>query len=779
MKLSISWIFDHIDADWKKFNIEKLVKQFNETTAEIEAFYPINIDLDNLTLAQVKQISEQKAILYSPEWKKNLELPIIPDLVEGNWYLVKKDKFATSIDLGAEKEMALPAISCAEVDLAGKWKKHFEKEDYIIEVDNKSITNRPDLWSHRGFAREFSLLLNLDLKPEEEFLKKLEIKESDSKLSDEFLTVSIQDSAKCKKLAALYIEKIENIPSLIWMAHTLSKVDSRSINAIVDTTNYVMLDIGQPMHAFDAKEVDKKLIAREAKNGEKLKVLDGDLLELTSNDSVIANDKSAISLAGIMGGYDSGISTKTTDVVLEAGNFDAPTVRLTSTRLKKRSEASARFEKSLDPLQNVKAIERFVKVFEDAHLKIVPGGAILSVGKNPKEIKIDVELAFIEKVLGLQVDPKIITKDLEKIGFVVKYKDGNYEILVPSYRATKDITIKEDIVEEIARIYGYSKIPYEIPVKQIVPHNIDNVLRIRKIKNYLSFGSRMMEIRTYPFFDESFIEKIDFKVENPIQVLNPVSQNWKTLISSPVPNLLKVVETNLYKAESMAFYEWGRVWSLPGHPCLPGEALCEAWERAIENKLLSGIIFEHKKDLDFYECKNILTGLFYMLNLKVEWNPVHSEHELIYNPNLSAKLLCNGKKIGSAGLVNQRLLNKISEEGSAFIFEIDGDFLINFRVDDIKFKQIPKFQSVDLDVSLFVPLKITVKELENKILDSDKLIKEVYLIDSFEKSEWIDKKSLTFRFKVIDETKTLEKEDIDKIVKSVEKSMERVGAQVR
>ena len=168
-----------------------------------------------------------------------------------------------------------------------------------------------------------------------------------------------------------------------------------------------------------------------------------------------------------------------------------------------------------------------------------------------------------------------------------------------------------------------------------------------------------------------------------------------------------------------------------------------------------------------------------MLNLKVEWNPVHSEHELIYNPNLSAKLLCNGKKIGSAGLVNQRLLNKISEEGSAFIFEIDGDFLINFRVDDIKFKQIPKFQSVDLDVSLFVPLKITVKELENKILDSDKLIKEVYLIDSFEKSEWIDKKSLTFRFKVIDETKTLEKEDIDKIVKSVEKSMERVGAQVR
>src|SRR3990167_1278331 len=436
MKLSISWIFDHINADWKKFNIEKLVKQFNETTAEIEAFYPINIDLDNLTLAQVKQISGQKTILYSPEWKIDLELSAIPDLIEGDWYVVKsreslvsfdklrtsgkkngargelvesmRAQFATSIDLGAEKEMALPALHCAEVDLSGGWKKHFEKQDYIIEVDNKSITNRPDLWSHRGFAREFSLLLNLELKPEEEFLKKLEIESSDSKLSNKFLTVSIQDNAKCKKLAGLYIEKIENIPSLIWMAHTLSKVDGRSINAIVDTTNYVMLDIGQPMHAFDAKEVNKKLIAREAKNGEKLKVLDGDLLELTSNYSVIANDKSAISLAGIMGGYDSGISTKTTDVVLEAGNFDAPTVRLTSTRLKKRSEASARFEKSLDPLQNVKAIERFVKVFEDAHLKIVPGGAILSVGKNPKEIKVDVELAFIEKVLGLQVDPKII-----------------------------------------------------------------------------------------------------------------------------------------------------------------------------------------------------------------------------------------------------------------------------------------------------------------------------------------------------------------------------------
>ena len=835
MKLSLSWIFDHINADFKRIDVKKLVQLFNEKVAEIEGYRHIKIDLENLTLAQIKEATSNYILMYSPELKKDIELPFREDCKVGEWFLVRQNQIAriprqarderdknmakstrgepvesiralyescswgTSSDFGAEKEMLLPALRVPEDQLDGSWKKSFAKEDYIIDVDNKSITNRPDLWGHRGFAREIALILDLDLKPENEFLEKLEIKKSDLKLSSKNLTVEITDDKKCKKLAGLFVQKIENAASPLWMAARLSKVDSRVINAIIDTTNYTMLDVGQPMHAFDADVIHEHLIFRSAKNGEKLTLLDGDEVELTKDDCVIANDKAIVSLAGIMGGQKSAISSDTKEVILESGIFDATVIRLTSARLKKRSDASARYEKSLDLNQNISAIERFVKLFKDSNLEIKIDSPILSLGKEANQIEIELSHELIEKRLGIKIEPVFVVKSLEKIGFKVasisrfdpvtlseQRESKGYKVKVPSYRATKDITIAEDIIEEVARIYGYPKIPYILPKKETTAHNIENVLRIRKIKSYMSFACKMMEVKTYPFFDESFIEKFGLQIKNPIQVLNPVSQNYTTLINSLIPNLLKVVETNLHKADNMRFYEWGRIWECSNTSTLLSTS------GGLEKKILSGIFFEHKnfplsqndsesisgESKGFYSAKNYLQGLFEMFNINVEWKKAKSFSDW-YDKNMSAELFCKDKKIGTAGLVDKKFLNKIIEEGSAFVFEIDGEFLLNFNSWDIKFKPLIKFPDADLDISMLVPLRVTVAEIQQLILESNELIKEVNLIDSFQKPEWIDKKSLTFRFKVVDENKTLNKDEIEIILKHVEKRVEQAGAQIR
>ena len=258
MKVSIASVFDHINTDWRKINIANLVSKFNQTTAEIERWYPITIDLKNLTLVHVTSIGKQcKA--HSPELKKTIMLSLRPDAKRHDWYFAtKKGKeyhWATSLDLGGEKEMLLPALRVSSSDQKGGWKKSFETKDFILEVDNKSITHRPDLWGYRGFAREIAAILDKKLKPFEQFLAKKTVKPFASKAAKAKtfpFTIGIEDPKRTKRFSGFYIPEIAHTPSLLWMVARLSRVDARSIDALIDMTNYVMLDTSQPMHVFDA-----------------------------------------------------------------------------------------------------------------------------------------------------------------------------------------------------------------------------------------------------------------------------------------------------------------------------------------------------------------------------------------------------------------------------------------------------------------------------------------------------------------------------------------------
>ena len=374
MKLSIAWLFDHIQGNWRSFEIDEVVAKIIETVAEVDAIETISLTVNAMALAHSMQVIDDTIVLTCPEWKKECTLPWRKDHVIGSWYMIVREgrnsfRWATLVDAGSTKEGLVPAVWCHENELKGLWKEHAEINDFVITIDNKSITHRPDLWGHRGFAREIAAIYGLEMVPEDNLLAHIPIRhyERQAPITTTFpLEVTIEDPVRCKRLAVFNIPKISYKASLLPMAFRLARIDARPHDALVDMTNYVMYDLGQPMHIFDAAAIATNFMARRAEEGEKILTLDGDSLTLTTYDLVIADGDKALALAGVMGGKESSVHSQTTAVIVEAASFDAATIRSTAARYKKRTEASMRFEKSLDQNQNTYAIERFVKLLNDA-----------------------------------------------------------------------------------------------------------------------------------------------------------------------------------------------------------------------------------------------------------------------------------------------------------------------------------------------------------------------------------------------------------------------------
>ena len=308
MKVLLSWIFDHIGAEVKAIDVEQLVYRFNQTTAEIEHWMPVELPLDELFIARVTASDPKSITLECPELSTQITAPYRTDAILDQWFLIKKEgnfyQWASSANFYHSKQFLLPALTLSADLRDGSWKKQVPERDYILDVDNKSITHRPDLWCHRGIAREIAAFLQLPLLPLETLLVDLPHKEEMAEISSkDGISLAIYDPLACKRLAAVYVPTIENKPSLLPQAIRLLLVDGKPINAIVDATNYVMFDIGQPMHAFDASKIaDKKLTARRGSAGEILTLLDGTAIELTPQDLVIADAQKPVALAGIMGG---------------------------------------------------------------------------------------------------------------------------------------------------------------------------------------------------------------------------------------------------------------------------------------------------------------------------------------------------------------------------------------------------------------------------------------------------------------------------------------------
>ena len=774
MKLSIAWIFDHIDAPYHQIDIAQLVTLFNQKVAEIEAFYPVHIPLKELTLAKVTRIDDNAVHAHSDEWGTDMALPKRSDVAINAWYLVRKTndgyRWATAADVGGSNE-SLSAMHVAADETKGAWKERIAENDYIFELDNKSVTHRPDMWGYRGVAREVALLLDLPLKPIDQMIKTLSVNsyETKSAASDALpFTIAVQEPTYVKRFAAAYFSHVHNGASLPWIAVRLAKSEQRPIDVLVDMTNYVMLDMGQPAHAFDAERITTKTIApRFAQAKETLTLLDGQDIKLTDKDIVITDGKQPIALAGVMGGAATAVHAATHAILLEAANFDATTIRETATRHKKRTESSARFEKSIDPEQTVKTIERFAQLLSDAGMAYGVS-AITSIGAPTPEHHIHIAHTYITDRLGVEIASAEIVRMLTALGCQVTLseKDGQtlYDILVPSWRSTKDLTIKEDIVEEVGRIYGYTNMPFALPKKQTIPSDLRNVYQVRHIKRQLAFASAMREVHNYAFYDEAFLRECQWRPDNAVKVQNPVSEHWQYLVTSLVPHLLKNVMQNHAQHATLRFFEWARIW--------------QQGSKAIKEETQLAGIFYAKEPFSFYQAKAELQKLTAALHLPLRWERVDAPTVPWFMPYQTATLWYEDQCIGMAGTANQAFTHTLFE-GHAFIFTLDGTFLANYRQPEITYAPASKYPSIDRDMSMMVPLQVSVAQITDVIAKASPLIREVTLVDLYQKDEWHDQKSCTFRFVVQDEHKTLTKQEADTIWDAVATSLKAIGAQIR
>ncbi|MBI2344535.1 phenylalanine--tRNA ligase subunit beta [Candidatus Dependentiae bacterium] len=775
MKILLSWLLDYIDCSLTDINIHNIIHLFNIRTAEIESYERISLPITSWYAGQARAIIDGKVDFWCPERDELITLAARKDIIIEKWYLVVLEngcwRWLLLSDLDKDREGIMPAVHVEKKDQKGTWRIGLLEVDYVFDVDNKSINHRPDLWGHYGIAREIAAFLNKPLRPLDSFLHHHPIvsyQQISGNYLKEGISVEIQNQTGCSRFAAVKCKQSKYQDCSVQMAIRLALVGAKPMNAIVDLTNYVMFDIGHPMHVFDAAAFsDNSMIVREAFKGESLQLLDEQDVKLESVDIVIADKSHAVSLAGIMGGASSGYHEKTEHIILEAAGFNPAMIRKTAQRLKLRSEASMRFEKDLDPMQNIVAIQRFLYLAKLLGvLSVDTEFPIVSVGKTFEQKTCKFSHHFIQVRLGMNIESEFILKSLKKLGFHTLYdkETHEYQVTIPTYRATKDINIAEDIIEEIIRSFGFENIVPQMPVRAMVPFELDRVFNLRKIKEHLAHGMHMHELREYMMYDASFITKLTVDLVPAVHVKSPLSENWTMLVTSLIPHLVKAVVYNNVEHDHLRFFEFNRIWS-------------KDTESFLEHKVLSGIMYD-KKSLDFYNCKSELATLFDMLGISVTYKKSSKVTYPWYDTHQSAELVYQGKVIGTAGMVSYAWMHKVVD-GHAFIFEIDGEFLENLKAPLMKFKSWSKYQDVSYDISLFVPFVVTSDTLSTAIKSAHQNIIDVHVVDFFEKQEWPNHRAVTVRYTMSNLERTMTKSDLDQIVVSVGNALKEYNVEIR
>ncbi len=483
--------------------------------------------------------------------------------VESEGMLCAKEEIGLTDFLPEEKEHEIVDLKSWNAKPGTPLEKIFSFQDTIFDIDNKSLTHRPDLWGHYGMARDLSVILKKKLKP-------LDIQKilKPKKEVEDNIKVTIKNTKQCPRYCAIVMRGIQIEESPLWLKQRLRAIGYRPINNIVDATNYVMAELGQPLHAFDIMAIEKEIIIRNAIQDEIFTTLDGKTHRLCEEMLVISDQKKALALAGIMGGISSEINNETKAILIESANFEPYSTRKTAQKLNLRTEAAMRFEKSLDPLLAETALKRIIKIIQ----KICPSSYISSHyidegQKGKKEIKITLNLKKLNSKIGKET-PKNIVKDiLKRLEFKISPKGKNaFVVNVPSHRATKDIKIEDDLVEEVARIYGYENIEPILPNLPIrLP--MDNFERRMKhhIRKIFSYALGFDEVYNYSFYSKKDLNSSFLKEEEHIRVQNVLSEEQTHLRTSLLPSLLKNIKENFRYFNECKLYEIGRVYKELGN----------------------------------------------------------------------------------------------------------------------------------------------------------------------------------------------------------------------
>lgn len=552
--------------------------------------------------------------------------------------------------------------------------------DFVIEVDNKSLTHRPDLWGHYGMAREVSAITRKVLKDPVDLTPLPQ--------GEPAITVQVDSQDLCPRYSALVFGNVTVGPSPLWLQARLQAVGLNPINNIVDVTNYVMAEIAQPMHAFDAAKLQGGIVVRRAAAGERIVALNGEEYELYSSELVIADRETAIAIAGVIGGLHSAIGPGTERIVLESANFQASSIRKTTAALKLRTDASVRFEKAQDPANTVRGLARAIALLHVVSPGIrVVGGVVDVAAPAARTEPIELPLDWLDRKIGRHVDREEVEGLLQALQFgVEETSPGVLSVTVPSWRATRDVSIKDDLAEEVGRMIGYASIP---PLSPLLPAIVPPVNETRRFLNdtrRLTAALGYDEVYNYSFVSEETICRFGLDLEEHVRVMNPIVADQNYLRSSLIPGLWKHVIENARYFEEFRLFEIG----VEIHRRDDGELPREA------NHLAAAIYRREGNAEAMFELKRLALSLAPTLEVRPSEIARPFEH-----PARVADLLLLGEKVGRLFEFHPSFV----ERGRAAALDLDLDSLLRITQVGKRYHAIRRFPSSAFDLSVIAPAR--------------------------------------------------------------------------
>ncbi|MDQ0975601.1 phenylalanyl-tRNA synthetase beta chain [Neobacillus niacini] len=644
------------------------------------------------------------------------------------------------------------------------------RDDEVLELG--LTPNRADCLSMLGVAYEVAAILGREVK-----LPEIDVQPVTEKATD-YITVKVEANEDNPLYAAKVIKNVKIGPAPLWMQTRLMSAGIRPHNNVVDITNYILLEYGQPLHAFDYDRLgSREILVRRANDGEKFTTLDDVERTLTSDHLVITNGTEPVALAGVMGGANSEVTSDTTTVLLEAAYFTGGTVRKASKDHGLRSEASARFEKGVDPNRVRAAGERAAYLIAK-----YAGGEVLEGASEVDTLTVEpavvsITLEKINNVIGTNLTVADVEAIFERLQFAVSSEGETITITAPTRRG--DIKIEEDLIEEVARLYGYDNIPKTLPIGSATPGKLSDYQKKRRIVRQYLEGAGLYQAVTYSLTSEEKAAQFALEKRDFIRLAMPMSEDRSILRLSIMPQLLEVVKYNSARQnDSLAVYETGAVFLANGNEVLPEEQ--EHLAGAITGLWHSHSWQGEKKAVDFYVVKGILEGLFAKLGLTESVTYVQAKVDNMH-PGRTAEIHLNGERIGFVGQVHPTMQKELDLKDT-YVFELSLKAVLEEATEALRYEAIPRFPSITRDIALVVDKETVSGVLKDVIQQAGgKLLKEVSVFDLYEGERMEEgKKSIAYSLKYMDPERTLTDEEVTKVHTQVLEALKtQAGAVLR
>lgn len=631
----------------------------------------------------------------------------------------------------------------------------------IIEFEITS--NRPDCLGVIGIAREIKAVYDVDFKN-----PNLEFRCSGDKNINDILKVDVQ-TKDCRRYSARVIENVKICDSPKFIQDRLISSGIRPINNIVDLTNYVMLEIGQPMHAFDYDLVrDSKIVVEYSSNGDKITTLDGVDRELDNSIICIKDSKGALALGGIMGGEYSKVNHNTKKIILESANFKFDVIRRASRKLNLRSESSLRFEKGIDDNLTIVALDRFCSLFEELSYGDIVNGTIDIINESYEKVNIEVTPEYINKFLGTSISKFDIIKIFKNLDMEVKEENGILIVTPPTFR--RDVFIKEDLAEEIARIYGYNRIEEEDLLNAL--QEIGKTKKQKFIDNILNLMVSLgfSQSISYSFYSPKSFDKMnldkDSELRNVISIRNPLGEDYSVMRTTMIPSMIEALcRNNSYSNSEACIFDIGKTYSKGRDGNI------------LENNVLT--IGMYGKKFDYFTLKGVVEALFKHIGITFM---LEREGETFYHPGKSARIVLGKNILGKFGAIHPYVMKNYDTKVEFFICEIYLDKVFNLYKFDKKYKQIPKYPSVTFDLSIVVDENVLVQDIEKIIKSkSGSILESLDIFDIYRGSQIPEgKKSVSYSIIFRDIRKTLNDKEINKLIEMILNDLKlKLGAELR